>query len=343
MCPLSGDITDAERSGDEEQISHVSVVDGSQPSGGIATVGYFASCSQTSTSQNTARRLALPEAPASRCDDIGRLASEVDARNGKQGAAQRTADAHLAALEQLRHTDRILTLGLLASSVAHELGNPLNVVELRAQMIASGATTSLADARHHATIIVEQAQRMDRIINEVLSFARRRSGKKQNVNVVDVVQSAIALSAQTAKKRNVAVRLDVPTTAVDVQGDPEKLLQIVLNLVLNGAQAMSGGVLTVRVRDACRSRENAPHGPVEHYACIEVIDDGVGIPVEVLPMIFEPFFSTKGADEGTGLGLSIARGIAEEYEGWISVESEPGHGASFSVYLPRGGNAIHGE
>jgi two-component system, NtrC family, sensor kinase len=260
-----------------------------------------------------------------------------------EGAAQRTADAHLAALEQLRHTDRILTLGLLASSVAHELGTPLNVVELRAQMIASGATTSLADARHDAIIIVEQAQRMYRIINEVLSFARRRPGKKQNVNVVDVVRSAVALSAQTAKKRDVSVRLDVPSTAVDVQGDPDRLLQIVLNLVMNGAQAMSGGVLTVRVCDVCRSRKNDPHGPVEPYACIEVIDDGVGIPEEALPMIFEPFFSTKGADEGTGLGLSIARGIVEEHEGWISVASEPGHGASFSVYLPRRAGAIHGE
>jgi signal transduction histidine kinase len=141
----------------------------------------------------------------------------------------------------------------------------------------------------------------------------------------------------------VSVRLDVPATSVDIQGDPDKLLQIVLNLVINGAQAMSGGELTISVHDERRVPESNPHGSDEPYACIDVIDHGVGIPKESLPRIFEPFFSTKSAEEGTGLGLSIAQGIAKEHDGWISVASEPGHGASFSVYLPKGNGAVHGE
>jgi signal transduction histidine kinase len=285
-----------------------------------------------------ARRLHLQ-----RDDDIGRLADEMDATSDKLEAAQRAAEAHVAALEQLRHSDRVTTLGRLASSVAHELGNPINVIELRAQMIATGATSSTADARQSATIIVEQTQRMTRIISEVLSFASRRPRKKENVDVVDVVRSAVALCAQTAKQRNVSVRLDVPGTAVDIQGDRDRLLQVVLNLVINGVQAMSGGVLTVSVHDERRAPEGNPRGSEEPYACIDVIDHGVGIPTESLPRIFEPFFSTKSAEEGTGLGLSIAQGIAKEHDGWISVASEPGHGASFSVHLPKANGVAHGE
>jgi len=278
-----------------------------------------------------------------RNDEIGRLANEMDATSDKLEAAQQSSEAHMAALEQVRHSDRVSTLGRLASSVAHELGTPLNVIELRAQMIASDTTTSIVDARHDATVIVEQAQRMTRIIGEVLSFASRHPRKMRSVNVIDVVRSAVALSAQAAKQRNVSVRLDVPATSVDIQGDPDKLLQIVLNLVINGAQAMSGGELTISVHDERRAPKGNPHGSDEPYACIDVIDHGVGIPKESLPRIFEPFFSTKSAEEGVGLGLSIAQGIAKEHDGWISVASEPGHGASFSVYLPKGNGAVHAE
>ncbi len=277
-----------------------------------------------------------------RNDDIGRLAAEMDATSDKLEAAQRAAESHMAALEQLRHSDRVSTLGRLASSVAHELGNPLNVIELRAQMIATEATGAAGDTHRDATIIVEQAQRMTRIISEVLSFASRRPRKKESIDVIDVVRSAVALSAQTAKQRNVSVRLDVPATTVAIEGDRDRLLQVVLNLVINGAQAMSGGVLTVSVRDERCVPESNPRGSEEPYACIEVIDHGVGIPKESLPRIFEPFFSTKSAEEGTGLGLSIAQGIAKEHDGWISVASEPGQGASFSVHLPKANGALHG-
>jgi signal transduction histidine kinase len=278
-----------------------------------------------------------------RNDEIGRLANEIDATSDKLEAAQRSSETHMASLEQLRHSDRVSTLGRLASSVAHELGTPLNVIELRAQMIASDTTTSIVDARHDATVIMEQTQRMTRIIGDVLSFASRRPRKMKSVDVIEVVRSAVALSAQTAKQRNVSVRLDMPATPVDILGDPDKLLQIVLNLVINGAQAMTGGELTISVRDERIVPESNPHGSDEPYACIHVIDHGVGIPKESLTRIFEPFFSTKSADEGTGFGLSIAQGIAKEHDGWISVASEPGHGASFSVYLPKGNGAVHGE
>jgi signal transduction histidine kinase len=271
----------------------------------------------------------------SRDDDIGQLANEMDATCDKLEAAQRATEAHIAALEQLRHSDRISTLGRLAASVAHELGTPLNVIELRAQMIASGEAEGAADARHDATIIVQQAQRMTRIIDEVLSFARRRPPKLSRCDLVDVVRHAIALSAQTAKKRNVVVRLDAPSARMDIEGDADKLLQIVLNLVINGAQAMRGGALVIHVREVIRPAEGAAEGAAARYACIDVVDQGCGIEKESLPRIFEPFFSTKSADEGTGLGLSIAQGIAREHQGWISVVSEAGHGAAFSVYLPR--------
>jgi signal transduction histidine kinase len=278
-----------------------------------------------------------------RNDDIGRLASEMDATCDKLSAARDAAETHMAALEHLRHSDRISTLGRLASSVAHELGNPLNVIVLRAEMIVADTMVSIADMRRDATIILEQAQRMTRIIGEVLSFARRSPRKTTSINLIEVVRSAIALSAQTAKKRNVSVRLDVPSTAVDIQGDPDRLLQVVLNLLINGAQAMNGGVLTVGVHDEQRPPQSNPNGTEGRYARIDVIDHGVGIPEESLPRIFEPFFSTKSEEDGTGLGLSIAQGIAKEHDGWISVASRLGHGASFSVHLPKSNGVSHGK
>jgi two-component system NtrC family sensor kinase len=273
-------------------------------------------------------------------DEMGRLACEMDAMCDQLQAAKRASEAHIASLEQLRHSDRVATLGLLASSVAHELGNPLNVIELRAQLISSGDTATLHQAQQNALVIVEQTRRMTRIINEILSFVRTQPANITRLNLVEVLRKAIALSEHTSKKHRTHVRLDTSQAAIEIDGDADKLLQVIVNLVVNGVQAMpGGGTLRVSTGEELRPPVGDPDGAHRRYVCV---DEGLGIPADVVARIFEPFFSTKGAVGGTGLGLSVAQGIAQEHEGWISVKSQIGRGSSFKVHLPANGLKGHG-
>ncbi|HET6337047.1 MAG TPA: ATP-binding protein [Polyangiales bacterium] len=271
-----------------------------------------------------------------RRDEIGNLAIAMDALCDQLEAAELASHAHLVALDQLRHSDRIATLGRLASSVAHELGNPLSVIELRAQLITSGDADSLHKARVNAAVIVEQAHRMTGILDQILSFARMQPAKITRLDLGNLLRKAIALSEHTSKKHKTQIALEVPPTAIELDGDSNKLLQVVINLIVNGIQAMpNGGTLDVIARDEQRSPLDDPSGPPCDFVCIDVIDHGTGIAPHLQPQVFEPFFSTKSSEGGTGLGLSVAQGIAHEHDGWITVESELGSGSSFKVHLPR--------
>lgn len=271
-----------------------------------------------------------------RRDEIGNLALEMDRLCDQLEAARLASDAHLVALDQLRHSDRIATLGRLASSVAHELGNPLSVIELRAQLITTGDADTLQKVRMNAAVILEQAHRMTGIIDQILSFARMQPAKIARLDLRSVLRQAIALSEHTSKKYKTQIVLDLPKTAIEIDGDANKLLQVVINLVVNGVQAMpNGGTLNVIARDELRPALDDPEGALCDFVCIAVVDHGTGIAPHLQSKVFEPFFSTKSGEGGTGLGLSVAQGIAREHDGWISVESELGSGSSFKVHLPR--------
>jgi signal transduction histidine kinase len=282
-----------------------------------------------------------------RTDDIGRLALEMDAMCDQLQAAQVASQAHIAALEQLRHSERVATLGRIASSVAHELGNPLNVIELRAQLITNGDVTTLENAKQGALVIVEQTRRMARIIDEILSFARVQPAKMAQLDLNSVLRKAIALCEHTSMKHRATVQLNVPKDAIKINGDADTLLQVIVNLVINGVQSMPhGGTLSVRTSGVQRPPIDDPESTPRDFVCIDVADHGPGIPQDVLLKVFQPFFSTKGATGGTGLGLSVAQGIAHDHEGWISATSELGRGSSFKIFLPMAqqrdaGSAVH--
>jgi signal transduction histidine kinase len=269
-------------------------------------------------------------------DEIGALAAEIDVTSARLAEAQaRVAaetEARIAALEQLRHADRLKTIGQLASGVAHELGTPLNVISGRAGMIAADPTpaTSVEGSR----IIVAQTERMARIIRKLLDFSRRRGPQLVRHDLDRVVAAAVEILTPLAKARRVTLAVDVNNT-VTAAVDPDQLLQALTNLMVNGMQAMPGGgrlAITVTHR---RARPPADYpGGEGAYACMSVADEGEGIAGEALPHVFEPFFTTKGVGEGTGLGLSVAWGIVQEHGGWIDVRSERGHGSEFSILLP---------
>ncbi|KYG10345.1 histidine kinase, partial [Sorangium cellulosum] len=276
-------------------------------------------------------------------DELGQIAREINAMcenlaEARERAARETT-ARIAALEQLRHADRLTTVGKLASGIAHELGTPLNVVGGRAKMIARGLSPE--EAADSARIIAEQADRMTKIIRQLLDFARRRVAQKAPADLAQIARQTLALLEPLARKRGVTLRLDEADLAppgAQAEVDTGQMQQVLTNLVMNGMQSMKrGGELTVRVERA-RARPPADHGGAEgEHVAIRVIDQGDGIAPENIPRVFEPFFTTKDVGEGTGLGLSVSYGIVREHGGWLDVESELGKGSTFTVYLAPSG------
>jgi signal transduction histidine kinase len=244
--------------------------------------------------------------------------------------------ARVEAMEQLRHADRLTTVGKLASGIAHELGTPLNVIEARASMIASGEAGGEL-AKHYAQIVVDSSERMDRIIRQLLTFARRRGPEKTRCDVLELARQSSEMVQPLARKKSVEVRVVVDSGDEAIAAaDAMQLHQALTNLLVNAIQASAeGGSVELRVESA-RTRPPPDVGGGEgDYLCLHVKDEGSGITEDNLSHIFEPFFTTKDVGEGTGLGLSVAYGIVRDHGGWIAVESEAGHGSRFSLYLPR--------
>lgn len=252
----------------------------------------------------------------------------------QQETIRSEAAARLATLEQLRHADRLRSVGRLAAGLAHELGTPLNVVSGRASLIASGKLAP-DEIQSSAATIKQEADRITGIVRQLLDFARRRTPQRSRVPLQDLVVRTADLLQPLADKRHTQLQLELPAQPKLVQLDPAQIQQVLTNLLMNAVQSMpQGGQVTLRLSRQQRPPRSAPHEPPRDYAALEICDQGEGIPAEHLEQIFEPFFTTKQVGEGTGLGLSIASGIVEEHEGWIDVTSQPGQGSCFTVYLP---------
>jgi signal transduction histidine kinase len=239
--------------------------------------------------------------------------------------------ATLAAVDELRHADRLATVGKLAAGVAHELGTPLTIVAHHAKQIAQ----QHPGAADGAQLIVRQAERIGAIVRQLLAFARRGTGERTQGDVAALARQTLQLLEPMALKRGVALRFDGPAEALLAEYQPHQLEQALTNLVVNGLQAMSrGGTLTVAVRREHAEPPKACGLPAGDYLSIAVADEGTGISQESLPKVFDPFFTTKPVGEGTGLGLSVAYGIATEHGGWIDVASTVGVGSRFALHLP---------
>jgi len=268
-------------------------------------------------------------------DELGELAIEMNAMcdrlaDAKARLADETA-ARIDALDQLRHADRLAIIGKIASGVAHELGTPLHVVSGWAKMIR-GNEVAGAELHNAASVIADQSDRMAKIIRDLLDFGRRRGPKKAEIELRAVVQQTLAFIGPMLARRRVEVRNEWDVAASSVLADSGQIQQALANLIVNGVDAMpNGGALTIGLR---RERREGPHTPAQPWVCLYVRDEGEGIAAEDLPRIFEPFFTTKKAGEGTGLGLSVSEGIVQEHGGFLEVESAPGRGTCFSIYLP---------
>ncbi len=244
--------------------------------------------------------------------------------------------ARITAVEQLRHADRLKTVGRLAAGIAHELGTPLNVVAGRASLIQSGRL-SPEEINVSASAIKTEADRMTRIIRQLLDFARGGKPRTAPVDLNTVVNRTLDLLRQLAESRRVRFAFTPADSQPVASVDADQIQQVLTNLVMNAIQSMPGGgcVEIAVAKERITPPESQPPQAGDYYR-IEVHDAGSGISPENLEHLFEPFFTTKEVGEGTGLGLSIAYGIVREHGGWIDVTSQPGQGSCFRVHLPAG-------
>ena len=275
--------------------------------------------------------------PVQGSDEVSSLVHDLNAMCDQLRDARMRADDEgtkkLAAIEQLRHADRLRTVGTLASGIAHELGTPLAVIAMRAKMVASGEIPK-EDAAQSCAIIATQADRVTLIVRHLLDFARRRTPKRARAELRALTERTATLLSALAKKSNVNVVVDRTSEPVHANVDASQLEQAITNLVINAVHAMPrGGTVTVATRN---TRAAPPSDAANERDCavIEVRDEGEGIAEEHLGRIFEPFFTTKGVAEGTGLGLSVTHGIIEDHDGWMTATSEVGKGSTFTLYLP---------
>ena len=231
---------------------------------------------------------------------------------------------------QLLQAEKMAALGQTISGVAHELNNPLATIFSWAERLSQKKTLEDSVRRGLETILGE-SERAARIVRNLLTFARKRQTTRALVDINQVVRETLALRAYEQRLTNVTVIDALAAGLPQVFADGHQIQQVLLNLVINGEQAMLSangrGVLVVR----------SWHDAGEESVVLEINDDGPGIPNDLQPKIFEPFFTTKEVGQGTGLGLTVAYAIVQEHGGRIRVESNPGSGASFFVELPVSG------
>ncbi|MFT3838235.1 MAG: ATP-binding protein [Myxococcaceae bacterium] len=271
-------------------------------------------------------------------DEIGELAEEFNRMYSQLAKTQVQRDEEaakrLAAVEQLRHADRLATVGKLASGIAHELGTPLNVIHARARLIATGDASG-EEAVQNAKVLVEESERITRIIRQLLDFARRRHPVKRKEDLGQMPGEVVRLLGTLGKKAEVSLNAADGADPLYAEIDHQQVLQVLTNLVVNAIQATpKNGAVSLSCSKVTLAPPPDVGGQPGNYVRVDVSDTGPGIAGDVLPHIFEPFFTTKTVGEGTGLGLSVAWGLARDHGGWIGVESTIDKGSRFSLYLP---------
>jgi two-component system NtrC family sensor kinase len=278
------------------------------------------------------------EVHLSQRDELGAIATALNEMSAALVQAhehlETETQARIAAVDQLRHADRLMTVGKLASGMAHELGTPLNIISGRAEMLLLGDSASDSE-KEIARIIRGESRRITEIIRQLLDFARKRTPQKVTLELRAIVGRTLTLLGPMAEKRGVALAVGREEGTVRAPVDEGQIQQVLANLVTNALQATErGGRVAVNLaREAARPPADVG-GPAGQYVRISVADTGAGMSPEVVARVFEPFFTTKEVGEGTGLGLSVAYGIVREHGGWIAVQSTPGAGSVFSVFLP---------
>jgi len=229
---------------------------------------------------------------------------------------------------------KMISLGRLAASVVHEINNPLagilNYIRLMIKVLGRGSLDKehLQKFQRYLDLVESETSRCSKIVSNLLAFSRKSKMEFGEVNIHELIEKSIILSQHKLDLQNIQIRRELPEKVPAIWGDFNQIQQCVINLIFNAIDAMpDGGALTI----GCAY--NQSKGVVE----IRVGDTGSGISEDVLPHIFEPFYTTKTEGNGLGLGLATVYGIIDRHKGTITVESEVGKGTVFTIILPAGG------
>ena len=270
----------------------------------------------------------------SRKDEISELAQAfnqmaMDLRKAQEQIIKE-AETTIELERTLRQSEKLATIGQLASGLAHEIGTPLNIISGRVELTKRRIEDEIANK--NLDIISQQTARITKIIQQVLGFVRKKKPEQKTLEINTLLETTLDFLNHQIQKQDVRVVKEIGDNLPPVMGDPDQLQQVFLNLILNAIQSMpEGGVLHLSVSSKWISKEGIEDGQRE-YVVLSVVDTGIGMEKEVVENIFNPFFTTK--DTGTGLGLMVSQGIVQDHEGWIEVESEIGKGSMFKIYLP---------
>ena len=226
--------------------------------------------------------------------------------------------------QQIIQSERLAAMGQMIGGFAHELNNPLTSILGMSELLQEGEAPE--SVRKQMVVLQQQARRAAEIVQNLMYFSRPPAPGKTPIDLGELVQRTLHLHAYSLRKNNITVDFLKETSVPAVSGDAHQLMQVFLNLILNSEQAMR----EVRDRGTLRIRIEKQ----EKSVSVIFQDDGPGISPEILPNIFDPFYTTKRPGRGTGLGLSISKAILREHNGNVEATSGPGGGAVFTVTLP---------
>ncbi len=234
-------------------------------------------------------------------------------------------------LARMVQEDKLVSLGKLVASVAHEINNPIgsiiNFNQLMLRTIKEGRPNQedLTNFEKYLDLSVREAKRCGKIVSGLLSFSRQQVMEARQLDITEIIDLIVVLTSHRMELAEVELKTEIGLGPFDVWGDYAQLQQCFMNLVFNAMEAMpGGGTLTI----------SAGRSKVRNAVWVEISDTGCGIPAEVRERLFEPFVSTKTATNGVGLGLSMVYGIVRNHRGAIELDSEPGRGTTFRITLP---------
>ena len=228
---------------------------------------------------------------------------------------------------RLLQSEKMASLGSLAAGVAHEINNPLGGILIYASLLMEDFEASSDPRVQDLKKIVDEASRCKEIVKSLLEFGRQTESRFEPIDINKAIVDGLFFLEKQVLFHDIKIVKHLDQSLPPVEGDPNQLKQVFMNMMVNAAEAMSegGGALTITTGSA----------PDESTIFISFQDEGTGIPSEIQSKIFDPFFTTKGVGKGTGLGLSTSYGIIQNHHGNIDVESKPDRGTTFTIYMPR--------
>jgi len=276
-----------------------------------------------------------------RTDEVGRLTAQFNSMVRElESARSRLIEATESreALEAgLRRVDKLATLGQLSAGLAHEIGSPLQILNGRARALASREDLS-PEIRRVAQVFEEQSDRITKIVEQLLSVARRKPAHRGEIDLGATVAPIVDLLEHEARRRAIRLEFERPSSPLKVLADVDQVQQVTLNLLSNAFRATPRGG-RVRLTLAASSFKTGEGGREQPSVSLTVDDTGCGIGDESLGHIFEPFFTTWADAGGAGLGLAVVKSIVDEHGGTIAVSSEKNAGTRFTVHFPVAGAA----